>query len=46
MVVAARNLILVVACVQALRRLWQSGAREPQEFAETVKAPASAAHTS
>jgi hypothetical protein len=46
MVVAARNLILVVACVQALRRLWQSGAREPQEFAEPVKTAASATHAS
>lgn len=45
MVVAARNLILVAACVQALHRLWQSGAREPQEFAEPVRTPASAAHT-
>jgi hypothetical protein len=46
MVVAARNLILVVACVQALRRLWQSGAREPEVAVAERKAAASAAHTS
>jgi Glycosyltransferase family 87 len=40
MVVAVRNLILVVACVQALRALWQAGAREPQASAEDTSAPA------
>ncbi len=39
-VVAVRNLVLVIACVQALRALWQAGAREPQEPAEDVSAPA------
>jgi hypothetical protein len=40
MVVALRNLVLVIAAVQALRALWQAGAREPQEPAEDVPAPA------
>ena len=40
MVVAVRNLILVIACVQALRALWQAGAREPQASAEDTSAPA------
>ena len=40
MVVALRNLVLVIACVQALRRLWQAGAREPQESAEDPLIPA------
>jgi hypothetical protein len=40
MVVAVRNLILVIACVQALRALWQAGAREPQASAEDTAAPA------
>jgi hypothetical protein len=40
MVVAVRNLILVIACVQALRALWQAGAREPQPSAEDSSAPA------
>ena len=40
MVVAVRNLILVIACVQALRALWQVGAREPLASAEDSPAPA------
>jgi hypothetical protein len=40
MVVAVRNLILVIACVQALRALWQAGARDPQIAAEDTSAPA------
>ena len=40
MLVAVRNLVLVVACVQSLRALWQAGAREPQEPAEDVPASA------
>jgi len=40
MLVALRNLILVIACVQALRALWQAGAREPQPSAEDAPAPA------
>jgi Glycosyltransferase family 87 len=40
MVVAVRNLILVIACVQALRALWQAGAREPQASVEDTSAPA------
>ena len=40
MVVAVRNLILVIACVQALRALWQAGAREPLASAEDSPAPA------
>ena len=39
-VVAVRNLILVIACVQALRALWQAGAREPLASAEDSPAPA------
>ena len=39
-VVAVRNLILVIACVQALRALWQAGAREPLAPAEDSPAPA------
>ncbi|HET9169157.1 MAG TPA: glycosyltransferase family 87 protein [Actinospica sp.] len=45
MVVAVRNVILVVACVQALRRLWHAGAREPELPAGERKAAASATHT-
>jgi hypothetical protein len=45
MLVAVRNVILVVACLQALRRLWQAGASDPPESAEPVKAPASVTHT-
>ena len=40
MVVAVRNLILVIACVQALRALWQAGAREPLDSAEDSSAAA------
>ena len=40
MLVAVRNLILVIACVQALRALWQAGAREPLAAAEDSSAPA------
>jgi hypothetical protein len=32
--VALRNLVLVCACVQALRALWQAGAREPVDPAD------------
>jgi hypothetical protein len=38
--VALRNLVLVCACVQALRALWQAGAREPQPAAGDELAPA------
>jgi len=52
-VVAVRNLVLVIACVQAVRALWQAGAREPQDpvepsppaAVEGAAAPAPATHT-
>ena len=52
-VVAVRNLVLVIACVQAVRALWQAGAREPLDpleqsppaAVEGVPAPAPATHT-
>jgi hypothetical protein len=37
--VALRNLVLVCACVQALRALWQAGAREPAEPAQAPQIP-------
>ena len=40
--VALRNLVLVCACVQAVRALWQAGAREPQEPATDPPAPLTA----
>jgi hypothetical protein len=40
--VALRNLVLVCACVQAVRALWQSGARDPQEPAPEHPAPPAA----
>ena len=40
MVVALRNLVLVIACVQAVRRLWQAGAGEPQESPADTPVPA------
>jgi hypothetical protein len=40
MLVAVRNLVLVIACVQSLRALWQAGAREPLASAEDSPAPA------
>ena len=38
--VALRNLVLVCACVQALRSLWQAGAREPQDPADELPSDA------
>jgi hypothetical protein len=41
--VALRNLVLVCACVQALRALWQAGAREPAEPEAAPQSPAAGA---
>jgi hypothetical protein len=41
--VALRNLVLVCACVQALRALWQAGAREPAEQDQPGPVPAATA---
>ena len=42
MLVAVRNLLLIVACVQALRRLWHAGAGEAPEPAASTESAESA----
>ena len=41
--VALRNLVLVCACVQALRALWQAGAREPADLEQPPPVPVESA---